>query len=191
LIAQANKPTFVPSGHTFVGIGLPKGMSNYSVTTRSRRVPDAPGIWQTIVGTEAGWGMPMLRLGLGVVFFAHGAQKMLGWWGGEGFDATVRMLGSVVATPIAPWIIIGEFFGAILLFLGFLTRFAALVVTTIMLGAISYVHAPNGFFMNWAGNQAGEGYEFHLLVIAMALALVIRGGGSASVDLTLTDIERR
>jgi putative oxidoreductase len=132
----------------------------------------------------------MLRFGLGAVFFAHGAQKLLGWFGGEGWDASVRMLGSMVATPLAPWVIIGEFFGALLLMLGFLTRVAAVVVTAIMLGAISMVHAPNGFFMNWTGTQAGEGYEFHILVIAMAMALLIRGGGSASVDLALTDIER-
>ena len=116
---------------------------------------------------------------------------MLGWWGGEGYTASVQMLGSMVATPLAPWVIVGEFFGAILLFLGFLTRFAALVATAIMLGAISLVHMPYGFFMNWTGTQGGEGFEFHLLAIAMAIALVIRGGGSASVDLGLTDIERR
>jgi putative oxidoreductase len=165
-------------------------MSNYTATTRAHRVPGAPGIWQTIVGTDPGWGMPVLRLGLGTVFFAHGAQKLLGWFGGEGWDASVRFLGSVVAAPIAPWVIVIEFFGSLLLLLGFLTRIAALAVSAVMLGAIAYVHAPNGFFMNWAGNQAGEGYEFHLLVIAMALALVIRGAGSASVDLALTDVER-
>ena len=166
-------------------------MSNYTATTRSHRVPDAPGFWQTLIGTDPGGGMPVLRLGLGLVLFAHGAQKMLGWWGGEGYTASVQMLGSMVATPLARWVIVGEFFGAILLFLGFLTRFAALVATAIMLGAISLVHMPYGFFMNWTGTQGGEGFEFHLLAIAMAIALVIRGGGSASVDLGLTDIERR
>lgn len=163
-------------------------MSNIPTTTRLRRVPEAPGFWQTIIATDSGWAMPTLRLVLGSIVFAHGAQKMLGWFGGAGWDVSVRFLGSAVWTPLAPWVIIGEFFGGILLLLGFLTRFAALVVTTIMLGAITYVHAPNGFFMNWTGQQPGEGYEFHLLVIGVCVALLIQGGGSASVDRTLTDV---
>jgi putative oxidoreductase len=165
-------------------------MSKTITTTRAHRVPDAPGLWQTIVGTEPGWAMPMLRLGLGAVFFAHGSQKLLGWFGGPGWDASIEFLGGAVAAPLAPWVIIGEFFGSLMLFAGFLTRIAAVVVAAIMLGAISLVHAPYGFFMNWNGQQAGEGYEFHLLVIAMALALFIRGGGSASADLAFTDVER-
>jgi putative oxidoreductase len=126
----------------------------------------------------------ILRLVLGVVFFAHGAQKMLGWFGGPGFTGTMGFFTGMmhIPAPLAFLAIAAEFFGGLGLLLGFLTRIAAFGVAVNMLVAILTVHTANGFFMNWNGNQKGEGFEFHLLVLAMAALLMIRGAGAFSVD---------
>jgi len=126
----------------------------------------------------------ILRLMLGLVMFPHGAQKALGWFGGFGFAGTMGMFTDKMQIPaaIAFLVIIGEFFGSLGLILGFLTRFTAASYVLIMLGAIAMVHWPNGFFMNWFGKQAGEGFEYHLLVIGMSLALLVAGGGRWSLD---------
>jgi putative oxidoreductase len=139
---------------------------------------------KTLFQTDEAWSSLILRVMLGLVLFPHGAQKLLGWYGGFGFSGT---LGFFTGTMHLPWIvafliIIGESFGSLGLLMGFLTRFTAASVTVIMLGAIAMVHWPNGFFMNWFGKQAGEGFEYHLLVIGMSLALLIAGGGKWSVD---------
>jgi putative oxidoreductase len=129
----------------------------------------------------------MLRLVLGIVFFAHGAQKMLGWFGGPGFSATMQLFGQMgVPSLLAFLAIAAEFFGGVGLLLGFLGRIAALGITINMLVAIAAVHLPNGFFMNWTGTQQGEGFEYHLLAIAIALAVFIKGSGALSVDRALT-----
>src|SRR5271163_413327 len=111
----------------------------------------------------------ILRLVLGVVFFAHGAQKMLGWFGGNGFSGTMGFFTGAmhIPAPLAFLAIAAEFFGGIGLILGFLTRVAAFGITMNMLVAIATVHSKFGFFMNWSGTQKGEGFEYHLLVIAM------------------------
>ena len=83
-------------------------------------------------------------------------------------------------------VIAAEFLGAIGLIVGLLTRVAAIVVFSVMAGVILMVHLPHGFLMNWSGQQAGEGFEYHLLAIAMAVALMITGGGKASFDLFLS-----
>lgn len=126
----------------------------------------------------------ILRLVLGVVFFAHGAQKMLGWFGGYGFSGTMGFFTGTmhIAAPLAFLAIAAEFFGGIGLIIGFLTRIAAFGITVNMLVAIATVHLANGFFMNWFGNQKGEGIEMHLLVLAMTSFLMIRGAGAYSVD---------
>ncbi len=134
--------------------------------------------------TDDSWSSLILRVALGVVMFPHGAQKLLGWYGGFGFDGT---MGFFTETMHLPWlfallIIIGEFFGSLGLLAGLLTRFSAASIGVIMLGAITLVHLPNGFFMNWFGKQAGEGYEYHLLVIGIAATLLITGAGRWSVD---------
>jgi putative oxidoreductase len=131
--------------------------------------------------------LTILRLVLGVVFFAHGAQKMLGWFGGFGFHATIGFFAQMgVPAPLAFLIICTEFFCGLGLIVGLLTRIASLGVIGLMLGAIFMVHLPNGFFMNWMGNQKGEGFEFHLLVIAMAATLLLRGAGKFSADQALS-----
>jgi len=134
--------------------------------------------------TDDGLAGFILRVTLGLVMFPHGAQKLLGWFGGFGFDGTMGFFTQKMGLPwiIAFLIIIGESFGSLGLLAGFLTRFAAASLAVIMLGAITMVHLPHGFFMNWGGLQQGEGYEYHLLVIGIAVALLITGGGRWSVD---------
>ena len=126
------------------------------------------------------------RIVLGIVILPHGLQKLLGMFGGYGFSGTLNFFVSQgIPAAIAFLIIIGESFGSIGLILGFLSRLAAFGISLIMLGAIFLVHLPNGFFMNWVGNQKGEGYEYHILALGLALVVLIKGGGKWSVDGTL------
>jgi putative oxidoreductase len=137
-----------------------------------------------LFATDDSIAAAILRLVLGVVFFAHGAQKMLGWFGGFGFSGTMGFFTGAmhIPAPLAFLAIAAEFFGSLGLILGFLTRIAALGIATNMIVAIWTVHRAVGFFMNWGGTQKGEGFEFHLLVLAIAGFLVIRGAGALSVD---------
>lgn len=134
--------------------------------------------------TDEAWTGLILRVMLGVVMFPHGAQKLLGWYGGFGFAGTLGFFTEQMHLPwlVALLVIIGESFGSLGLLIGFLTRITAASMALIMVGAIALVHWPQGFFMNWSGKQAGEGFEYHLLVIAICAALVITGGGKWSVD---------
>jgi len=125
----------------------------------------------------------VVRLALAVVIFPHGAQKLLGWFGGYGFKGTMGYFTSTgIPAPLAVLAIIAEFFGSLGLALGFLTRVAAFGIACVMAVAIFKVHVPNGFFMNWFGNQQGEGFEFHLLAIGLAVAVIIGGTGLWSLD---------
>ena len=128
--------------------------------------------------------MTILRLVLGVVFFFHGAQKVLGWFGGYGFSGTMNFFTHNMGIPaaFAFLAIAAEFLGSLGLILGLLARVAASGIIVNMVMAILMVHRANGIFMNWSGNQKGEGYEYHLLAIAIGLAVVIRGAGAFSVD---------
>jgi putative oxidoreductase len=141
-----------------------------------------------VMSTSNDVAFTIMRLVLGVVFFAHGAQKMLGWFGGYGFSATIGFFGHMgMPAPVAFLVICTEFFGGLGLIVGLLTRIAALGIGVEMIGAIFMVHLQNGFFMNWFGNQKGEGFEYHLLTIAMAAALLLRGAGKFSVDRMLSE----
>lgn len=124
------------------------------------------------------------RVILGCVMLPHGAQKLFGWFGGFGFTNTMTYFTQTTGLPwiIAFLIVMGESLGSLGLILGFFTRLSALGLICIMVGAIITVHIPNGFFMNWFGKQAGEGFEYHLLVIGMSIPLLISGGGKYSVD---------
>jgi putative oxidoreductase len=124
------------------------------------------------------------RVALGAVMFPHGAQKALGWFGGAGFAGTMDFLTAKAGlpAPIAFLVVAIEFLGSLALLAGVATRVVALGFVAVMLGAILTVHAPNGFFMNWTGDQAGEGFEYHLLAIGIAVALLVSGGGRASID---------
>ncbi len=116
------------------------------------------------------------RVVLGIVFVVHGAQLMFGAFGGPGLSGFARMMG-----PIGYLVAIGQFFGGVGLILGVLARFSAAAIAVIMCGAIVLVHARVGFFMNWMGKQAGEGFEYHLLAIALALVILIVGPGRLTV----------
>ena len=116
--------------------------------------------------------------------FAHGAQKMLGWFGGFGFRGTMGFFKEEmkIPSPLAFLAIAAEFFGSLCLLFGFLTRIAALGIAIVMFVAIFAVHLRFGFFANWFGNQKGEGFEFHLLAIALAIVLIAKGAGAFSLD---------
>jgi len=141
-----------------------------------------------LLKTDRDYGMLILRLALGIVFFPHGAQKVLGWFGGHGLSGTINYFTQQMGLPlaVAALVIAAEFLGSLGLIVGLLTRVAALGISGVMLGAIFTVHHQYGFFMNWSGTQPGEGFEYHLLVLGMTLALMIRGGGALSIDRMLS-----
>jgi putative oxidoreductase len=126
----------------------------------------------------------ILRLVLGITFFLHGAQKVFGWFGGFGFSGTMNAFTNMLHIPalFAFLAIMAEFLGGLGLLLGLLARVAAFGIATNMVVAILMIHHNFGFFMNWYGNQKGEGWEFHLLAIALALAIMIKGAGAYSID---------
>ncbi len=128
--------------------------------------------------------LTLMRLILGIVFFLHGSQKMLGWFGGFGFSGTMHAFTGMmhIPAPFAFLAICAEFFGGLGLIVGLLTRIAAFGIAVNMIVAVSMVHFQNGIFMNWYGNQKGEGYEYHLLVLALAIPIMIRGAGAFSID---------
>ncbi len=137
-----------------------------------------------ILTTENDIATALMRLVLGGVMLPHGLQKTLGLFGGHGLVGTYQYFTGTMGLPgiLAILVILAEFFGALGLIVGCLTRLAAFGVAAVMAGAIVMVHWPNGFFMNWFGNQQGEGFEYHLLALGLAVALMLRGGGAWSVD---------
>ena len=137
-----------------------------------------------LVATDGSAGPVALRFTLAAVMFPHGAQKMLGWFGGHGFSASMGFLTGQAGLPwvIALLVMVAELFGPIGLVLGLWSRLAALGIGAVMVGAIATVHAQYGFFMNWAGTEAGEGIEYHLLVLGIAAALIVQGSGALSID---------
>ena len=125
----------------------------------------------------------VLRLVLGTVMFAHGAQKVLGWFGGYGFGGTYDAFAQQGMPAVVILLVFAaEFLGSLGLITGLLTRVSAVGIALVMLGAIFMVHLPNGFFMNWYGAQAGEGFEYHILALGLAAGLAIAGGGRLSLD---------
>ncbi len=142
--------------------------------------------------TDDDVGRLIVRLALGLVMFPHGAQKLLGWFGGNGFAGTLQFFTGTLGLPaaVALLVILAEFFGSLSLITGFLGRVGAFGILCVMLGAIFMVHLPNGFFMNWYGNQKGEGIEYHLLAIGMALAILIKGSGAFSIDRSMSGRDR-
>jgi putative oxidoreductase len=141
-------------------------------------------MWNALIRTDNDVAALVLRLTLGIIMFPHGAQKLLGWFGGFGFAGTMHHFTAGMGIPyvIALLVVVAEFFGSLALIAGFLTRVAAAGIGGVMLGAVAMVHWPIGFFMNWLGKQAGEGFEYHLLALGIVIALLIKGGGAASVD---------
>lgn len=137
-----------------------------------------------IFATDAGFSGTVLRVALGAAMLPHGLQKLLGLFGGAGFTASMKWFESNFHIPVylALAAILAESVGAAALIAGFFTRLAALAIAVDMAVAVYLIHWKNGFFMNWMGTQKGEGFEYHILAIAIALALTIKGGGLWSVD---------
>ena len=138
-----------------------------------------------LLETNGDWVLTLARVILGVVFFAHGAQKLLGWFGGHGLNATIGMFRDQlgIPAPLAYLAIAAEFFGGLGLIVGFLARVAAVGVAVTMAVAMVKVHLQHGFFLNWFGDKQGHGFEYHLL--ALALVVIVHGAGAFSVDRAL------
>ena len=141
-------------------------------------------MFKALMRTNNNKGSIFLRLALGIVMFPHGAQKVLGWFGGPGYEKTIEMFTTKAHLPVWAVILlmITEFAGSLFLIAGLFTRVFALATGFAMAVCAYGNHIQNGFFMNWFGNQKGEGYEFHILVVGIALALTVLGGGAFSVD---------
>jgi putative oxidoreductase len=137
-----------------------------------------------IFGTQNDTTGLIMRLTLGGVMLPHGLQKVFGLFGGAGLQATMNAFTTKMGlpAPLAVMVILAESAGALGLIFGFFTRLCALGIALVMGGAIYLVHGQHGFFMNWFGRQSGEGFEYHLLAIGLALALFIHGGGKWSLD---------
>jgi putative oxidoreductase len=138
---------------------------------------------ERFIHTDADTGAFIARLALAIVFIPHGSQKLLGLFGGEGFMATMaRFTSTGMPAALAFLVIMAESLGAIALLMGFIGRFMAFSIGLVMLGAILLVHLQNGFFMNWFGTHKGEGFEYHLLAIGLALVVMVKGSGKYSLD---------
>ncbi len=135
----------------------------------------------------------ILRLSLGGVILPHGAQKLFGLFGGYGFSGTMQFFTEVIHLPwlVGFGVIVLETLGALLLIAGFGSRILAALMALLMIGIIFSVHLENGFFMNWFGNQKGEGIEYFLLAIGLALGIVVNGGGIYSIDKLLSKRKKR
>jgi putative oxidoreductase len=144
-------------------------------------------MWTKLIRTDDTILALVLRLALGIVMFPHGAQKLLGWFGGRGFYGNIELFHQLgFSTTLAVLVTIGEFFGGLGLIVGLLSRVAAAGIGVIMVGAVLTVNGQYGFFMNWAGNQTREGFEFHILAVGLAIGILMLGGGKWSIDRTLT-----
>lgn len=148
------------------------------------RVRKRPTGWLvSLLATDESVAPMLLRVALGGVVLGHGLQKVFGWFGGYGIAGTMGFFESIgMPAVVGALVIVSDFAGSLALMAGLFTRLSAAAAFLVMLGATLLVHQANGFFMNWAGAARGEGYEFHLLAMAMAAALVLAGGGRASVD---------
>jgi putative oxidoreductase len=148
---------------------------------------DSP-MFQKLMNTTNDSAVTILRLVLGVVFFAHGAQKVLGWFGGYGLSGTMGFFTHEmhIPAPFAALAIAAEFLGGLGLLLGLFGRIAAFGIACNMVVAVAMIHRHFGFFANWFGNQKGEGFEYHLLAVAIALAIMVKGSGALSVDHALS-----
>jgi putative oxidoreductase len=139
---------------------------------------------ESLIGTHTDWVVAIARIVLGIIFFGHGAQKMLGWYDGPGLSSSMRTFTEHLHLPstLAFLVIAGEFFSGVGLIVGLFSRIAAFVIVLTMVGAIATVHFRFGLFLNWFGSQEGHGIEYHLLAIALALVVVVKGAGAFSLD---------
>ena len=143
---------------------------------------------KSILATTNDTALALCRLVLGIVFFIHGAQLALGWFGGYGFKGTMHFFTAQLGIPavFAALSIFAQFLGGIGLIVGFLGRIAAFGIAATMLVAVLKIHLAVGFFMNWSGMQKGEGYEYHLLALVLCLLIMVKGSGAFSIDRLLS-----
>jgi putative oxidoreductase len=147
-----------------------------------------------VLSTDPGnYVATVLRLVFGIVFFAHGSQKMLGWFGGYGFSGTMGFFthGMGIPAPFAFLAICAEFFGGLGLIFGLLGRVAAFGIACNMIVAIAMIHHKFGIFANWSGQQKGEGFEFHLLALAIGFSIMVMGSGAFSADAALSRADKQ
>ena len=139
---------------------------------------------QTLLSTQPNIGFSIARITLGLVLFPHGAQKMLGLFGGFGFSSTIEFFSQQMGLPLIVGfsVIAIEFFGSMSLILGLLSRCWAIAIIGMFIGIIFTTQLQHGFFMNWFGNQEGEGYEYSILIIGLALSILINGSGGFALD---------
>ena len=137
-----------------------------------------------LFSTDPDWTLTLIRVILGIVFFAHGAQKVLGWFGGTGLKETLRTMHEFIGIPVplAFVAVMAEFLGGLGLIVGLLSRVAAIGICLTMLSAIAMVHWRFGLFMNWFGDRKGHGFEYHLLAVGLAIVIVVGGSGALSLD---------
>lgn len=140
-------------------------------------------ITKSLATDSNNWAAFIARIALGITILPHGAQKLLGWFGGSGFEGTMGYFTETLGLPylIVLLVIFIEFFGSLFLIMGFLTRLSALGFLALFSG-IAFTQIENGFFMNWMGTNSGEGIEFFVLIFGLALSLLITGAGKASLD---------
>ncbi len=145
-------------------------------------------MWKALIRTGDDTVAAVLRIALGIVILPHGLQKTLGWFGGGGVGGTLQFFDQAFGVPAVPTLLViaAESLGALGLIVGLFSRVAAAGVGLVMLGAVYLVHWNVGFFMNWGGGQAGEGFEYHILALAIAAAVVVKGSGPLSLDRVLS-----
>jgi len=145
-------------------------------------------MFRKLMSTTDDFAITILRFLFGIVFFAHGAQKALGWFGGFGFTGTMGFFTQKlnIPAPLAALAIAAEFLGGMGLLVGLLSRIAAFGIACNMVVAVYMIHRHFGFFANWYGQQKGEGFEFHILAVAIALFIMIKGSGALSLDRALS-----
>ncbi len=142
-----------------------------------------------LFGTYPSWSLLIVRVVLGVIFFAHGAQKVFGWFGGHGLQGTIGYFQQALRIPPALTVLaaLTECFGGLAMVVGLLSRLAALGLIAVMLVAMAKVHWPHGFFLNWSLQPGkGHGFEMNLALIGMALAVLVGGAGALSIDRLIT-----
>ena len=145
-------------------------------------------MFRRLLATSNDYSLTILRIAVGAIMLAHGLQKVFGWFGGHGIPGTVSSFQQYFGFPpfVTALVILAESLGAFALMLGFLSRITAASIGLVMVGAIYFVTGRWGFYMNWYSEERGEGFEFHLLVLATVLVLVLKGGGKWSLDRHLT-----
>jgi putative oxidoreductase len=144
-----------------------------------------------LFNTLDAYGLIFLRLGLGTIFIAHGAQKVFGWFGGPGFEETLAYFQDHLGVPFGAAVLamLTEFLGGLAVLIGLLTRIAALGLAIVMAVVISQVHWGHGFFLNWpCSPEIGHGFEYNLALMAMALTLVCTGPGKLSADKWISEL---